>query len=151
VLRFAFAPALGWAFIVAFAKDMDRILQMNPVPEGSMLHGLLELAAFPGIVAVVGLCCLFVYRYWSGFLLLERRVSWLSVVWRLLMYTPLAFIMTGIVFFLVQWLFVVGSEDPAGPQYGLSAWVAGYYYAIMLTPPMTVIWVWWSLKRKYKG
>jgi ABC-type uncharacterized transport system permease subunit len=67
------------------------------------------------------------------------------------MYAPLAFIVTGIVFFLVQWLFVVGSEDPADSQYGLSAWVAGYYYAIMLTPLMTVIWVWWSLKRKYKG
>jgi hypothetical protein len=130
---------------------MDRILQRNPVPEGSMLHGLLELAAVLGIVAVAGLCCLFVSRHWPRFLLLEQPVSWLPVVWRLVMYAPLAFIVTGIVFFLVQWLFVVGSEDPADSQYGLSAWVAGYYYAIMLTPLMTVIWVWWSLKRKYKG
>ena len=116
-----------------------------------MLYGLLELAAVLGIVAVAGLCCLFVYRRWSGFLLLERSVSWLSVVWRLVMYAPLAFIVTGIVFFSVQWLFVVGGEDPADPQYGLSAWWAGFYSAIMLAPLMTVIWVWRSLRRKYKG
>lgn len=150
VLRFAFAPALGWAVIVAFAGDMERILQRNPVPEGSMFHGLPEIAVGLAIVASAGLVCLLVYRHWPGFLLLERPASWRPVVWRLLIYTPLTFIVTGIIFFSFQWLFVVSGEDPAHSQYGLSAWVAGYYYAVMLTPLVTLIWVWRSLKGKSK-
>lgn len=151
VLRFAFAPAVGWAIIVAFAQDMDRILRAGLVPEGSMLHGLLEIATGLAIVAAAALGPLAVYRVWPGFLLLERPASWLPVVWRLPIYAPLAFIATGVVFFSLQWLFVVSGQDPADPQHGLSAWEAGYYYAIMLTPLITVIWVWLSLKRSHKG
>lgn len=102
LLRFAFVPALGWAIIVAFANDVESILQRNPFLEGSMLHGLLESAIGLAIVASVGLGCVFVYRHWPGFLLLERPVSWLPVVWRLLIYAPLTFIASGIVFFSLQ-------------------------------------------------
>lgn len=41
------------------------------------------------------------------------------------------------------------AEDPSDPQYGLSAWWAGYSYALMLTPIITVTGVWLWLHLRY--
>ena len=150
LLKIAFMLATSWAVVVAFNRKIDTILKMNPVAEGALLHGLYEIIVLVAVLSAVGFICMIAYKRWPLFLQVHRDVSLVAVLWRLVAFAPVMFIVTGLVFFAIEWLLVVRIEDPADPQYGLSAWWAGYYYSLMLTPMITVTGVWLRLHLRHR-
>lgn len=147
-LRPVFVVTLTWTTVVLFARWIDFILSLNPLPEGLWLHGGVEVFMLLFVFTVVIYMSSSVFRIWPAFLRVQKKVSWRSLALRLILYGPVVFIIIGIVFFMIQWVFVIGSEDPAHSQYGLSAWFAGFFYSIALTPPVTVICGWLSVQKK---
>lgn len=150
VLKIAFVLAAAWALLVAFAYRIDSLLAINPAVEGTVFHSFFEVLVVLAIFSAVAFICVITYKRWPMFLRIRRDVSMLSVLWRLIAVVPVTFAVIGLVSFALGRLLVMLTEDAGDPQYGLSAWWAGYYYALMLAPTVTVVWVWLSLRRKYR-
>ncbi|GAB4364747.1 MAG: hypothetical protein Kow0060_21930 [Methylohalobius crimeensis] len=142
--------AVTWAVVVALAPKIDAMLKMNPVAEGAPAHGLYEVIVLLAVLSIVCTTCVIAYKRWPMFLSVHRDISWAAVLWRLIAVTPIMFVIIGLVGFSLVWLFVMQAEGPADPQNGLSAWWAGYYYALMLTPVITVTGVWLWLHLRYR-
>ena len=150
VLKTAFMLAATWAVAVVFAPQIEAILKMNPVAEGAPAHTLYEVIVLLALLSIVSATCVIAYKRWPMFLQVHRDVSLVGVLWRLIAVMPIMFAIIGLVAFALAWLFVVQAEDPSDPQYGLSAWWAGYSYALILTPIITVTAVWLWLHLRYR-
>ena len=150
LLKVAFMLAATWAVVMAFVSEIDTMLKMNPIAEGAPVHGLYEIIVLVVVLLAVGFICMIAYKRWPMFLQVRRDISLVAVLWRLIAVTPIMFAIIGLVAFALAWLFVVQAEDPADPQYGMSAWWAGYYYALMLTPIITVTGVWLRLHLRHR-
>lgn len=149
LLKFAFMLATSWTILAAFVQQIETVLKMNPVAESTAAHDLYEAGILIAILSAASYACMVAYKRWPTFLQVHHDVSCTAVLWRLVAFAPVIFSVIGLVVFALAWLFVVRLEDPADPQYGLSAWWAGGYYALMLTPMITVVGVWQLLRRNY--
>lgn len=149
-LKMAFMLAASWAIVLAFSAEIETILNINPFSEGAPAHGFYEIIILLAVLSAMGFICVVAYKRWPMFLRVRRDVSTVAVLWRLAAVAPVLFTVVGLVAFALTWLFVVRAEEPGDPQYGLSAWWTAYYYALMLTPIITVVGVWLQLRRKYR-
>lgn len=142
ILQILFVPALFWASIVIFSNEILLFMQRFAGVENSVLHNFKEILIFIIIFSVATFICFILYYLFPGFLLLSKFSSFLSIVLRLVVYTPVIFIVLAVGIFFIWWMFVVSSEAPTHSQYGLSAWYAAFFYGVGLTPLFTLIAVW---------
>lgn len=150
-LRGVFVLSLGWACVVLLARPVDALLQeLAVVPESWLRAGLVAGGAL-GLLAVLAGGTLLLVRAWPNFLRVREDVSRVSLGGRLLLGAPAAAVATGLSAFAIQCVSVLLREDPAHSQYGLSAWFAAGFYALALTPAVTVVGTWWSLRGPETG
>ena len=147
-LRGAFVVALVWALVVLAAPVGDAVLADAFGADAAIRRHagvvLLLLALPVGLLASVA-----ALRRWPGFLRVGHEPGWPGVLLRMLAWAPAVAGVLGAAFFAIQRAFVRVAEDPAHAQYGLSAWAAGLFYALALTPVATVVWTWLRLRRRF--
>lgn len=151
LLQVLFVPTLLWASLVLFAEELsrlplDRWAEHRPVP----FYGVVVGAVVIGMLAL-GLGWTWTLRRWPALLRVPGRVSLWSLFLRMLVLAPLVAIVLAVVSFVAWWTLVVSGEDPSHSQYGLSAWWAGLFYPVALTPMGTVVVTWLSVRRNADG
>jgi hypothetical protein len=140
-----------WFVILFFAEEIDRLPILSPFPEGSAVHIWLENWSPPFLVAIaLGGLALLLFRRRPSWLLIPPSTQVSQIVVRLLIFScATAFILTVAVALL--WiLFITPGESSENPQAGLSVVVAAIFYPLILTPLLTVLVTWLSLKANFR-
>lgn len=151
LLQVLFVPTVLWAIVVFFAEDLsrlplDRWAEQSPVSFYGSVVGAGVLA-----MLALGLGWTWTLRRWPALLRVPSGVSNWSLVLRILVFGPFVAIVVAVVSFVAWWVLVVSGEDPSHSQYGLSAWWAGLFHAVALTPMGTVLVTWVSTRRDADG
>ncbi len=147
-LRGLFGLALAWAFLTLGFGEM--IVPLNPIPEGSSLHTVMEFWA-PPFVAIVTASILLavIVKLKPGFLSVPTQTTSLQLWGALLVTTVIIGIVLPLIILAVTILLVPPRPHPENVQYiPLVFWLTPLVL-IALTPAVSILvaWMWIIFRR----
>ena len=152
ILRGLFALALAWAFFHIWFLWLglgESIVALNPAPEESTLHAVVELWTSPLLAVITATIFLaLIVKLKPGFLSVPKEVTWLQLLSTLLATTAIIGILLPLLV-LATTVLVPPEPHPENPQYIPPVfWITPFVF-IPLAPAASILiaWMWIILRQ----
>ena len=145
-LRLLFPLTLPWVPLFLSADSLFKAM-----PEGTLLHGLLEHLLVPGALALCILLSILLYRTWPGFLRIPQKVPLGFLITRTLINLVLVYVILTVVTLAASLLLDPPPWQSENPQYIPLVFFAVVFYPPTLTPPLAIIAIWRSIVKRTAG
>ena len=145
-LRLLFPLTLPWVPLFLSADPLFRAM-----PEGTLLHDLLEHLLVPGALALSILVAILMYRIWPGFLRIDQKVPIGFLISRTMINLILVYAVLTAVTLVLSLLLDPPPWQSENPQYIPLVFFAVVFYPPTLTPPLAIIAIWRSIVKRTAG
>ena len=147
-LQIMFSLAVVWA-VVPFPLGLSDWIIARFTPEGHPLHGALDLVLGPAVIAVAAVfVAALVRRFARRFLRLPEHVTLRTLLIRVVLFVPLAFV-SCFAFFAAISLII---EPPPWKSDNVQHVPIFFFLAtlgpMLLTPIVAVVAAWWWIRRR---
>ncbi len=121
------------------------------MPEGTLLHGLLEHLMVPGALALCILLSILLYRIWPAFLRIPQKVPIGFLLTRTLINLVLVYVILTVVTLVASLLLDPPPWQSENPQYIPLVFFAVVFFPPTLTPTLAIIAIWRSIVKQTEG